>query len=428
MTVKEFWELIDAIDIDSREDGRYTEDEMYDIGCRFIALDNSQKREIGGWDHLAEILKPLDKNGDVSTKGDNFRQWVKRTRYAKDEMVHNDKMISGKNLSSIKFDEFAEKTEKIKNNLYKQQVKTRDAVNSYHRVLREEARLEDFKDLMKQLVVDINDLPEVSYDGAAGAGGEKEAVLLLSDFHIGVEIHNYYNTYNTAIARKRIKKTVDDTIRYCQAQGVTRLYVLGLGDFCAGMIHTSGRLEQEIDVIEQIMMASEILADSLNQLQAAAPEIIFATCTDNHSRCMPEIDQSIEQENFGRLIAFYVKARLAGTGILFKEDNLDQEIGTIDFANGKVGVFAHGHHDNINSIFQNMVSYTGKVVDYAFLGHYHCEKVKSFNGFKVFVNGSVVGVDQYAFSKRLFGKPSQMLIIFDGDNLITNSISLDINE
>ena len=48
MTVKEFWDKVDSIDVDSREDGRYTEDEMYDIGCSFITMNNSEKREIGG--------------------------------------------------------------------------------------------------------------------------------------------------------------------------------------------------------------------------------------------------------------------------------------------------------------------------------------------------------------------------------------------
>ena len=424
MTVSEFWNLVDAIDIDSREDGRYTEDEMYSIGNAFIEMNNAQKREVGGWDKLVEILHPLDKNGDAMTKGDTFRQWIKNRRYSKDEMIHNDRMISGQNIDGISFEEFQQKTEEIKQNLYKQQVKTRDTLNAYRRSLREEARLEDFKDLMKSCVVDINSLPEVEYAGDAEPGSE--AVLMLSDFHIGVEIDNYYNKYNVTIARKRINKLVQDVIRYCICNSVETLHVLGLGDFCQGLIHTSARLEQEIDVVQQIMLASEILADALNKLQAAAPVIKYYSVTDNHTRAIASLSESIESENYGKLITFYLKARLENTGIEFVDSILDQEIGLIEFNNGKTGVFAHGHHDRINSMFQNMTAFTGKMIDYAFIGHYHCEKVKTFNNFKVFVNGSVVGLDQFAFSKRLFGKPSQTLIIFDGTNIINHSIDLDI--
>ena len=85
----------------------------------------------------------------------------------------------------------------------------------------------------------------------------------------------------------------------------------------------------------------------------------------------------------------------------------------------------HGHHDNVNTVFQNMVAYTRRVIDYGFIGHYHCEKMKTFNTFKLFINGSVVGMDQYAFSRRLFSKPAQSLIIFDGDNIVNHSINLE---
>ena len=172
------------------------------------------------------------------------------------------------------------------------------------------------------------------------------------------------------------------------------------------------------------MLASEILADALNSLQAAAPIVKYYTVTDNHTRVVSSFHESIESENLGKLITFYLKERLRDTKIQFMDNNLDQEIGIIEFNNGKVGVFSHGHHDNMDTMFQNMSAYVGRIVDYAFIGHYHCEKMKSFQGFKVFVNGSIVGMDQYAFSKRLFGKPSQTLLIFDQNSILNISIGL----
>lgn len=427
MTVKEFWQYVDGIDVDSRDDGRYTEDEMFEIGRMFKSLNNSQKREIGGWDYLVTVLKPLDRDGNVMSKGDTFRQWVKDRCYRDGVMEPNVRLLSGQTIKGLTFDGFEERTEEIKRDLYKQQVRTRDSLNAYCRVLREEARLEDFKDLMREAVTDIASLPEVRYEGTAGASGTptREAVLMLSDLHIGVKIDNYFNTYNTDICRRRLEKVLSDTISYCRTDGVGRLYVLLLGDTCQGLIHTSARLEQQMDVTKQIMLASELLADFINRVQEAAPEIVVCTCTDNHCRMMPNLHESIEAENYGLLIPFYLKARLAGTKVRFKEDNLDQEIGLIEFENGRTGVFMHGHHDNVASIFQNMAAYTRRVIDYGFIGHYHCERMRTFNTFRLFINSSLVGMDQYAFSKRLFSRPSQTLVVLDGDNVTSHIIGLE---
>lgn len=411
MTQTEFLEFLKKFDEEN-----LTEDDLFEIGVVHKELPLGIKN----WSNLNETL------GMPFTTGENYRCWVKQRLARAGELPKNVKMLSNKTVAELSTEEVGDELEVQIRDLYKQQIKTRDSLNAYRRILREEARLEDFKSLMKELVVDISKLPVVSYTGSGN--NYTEAVLLLSDLHIGVEINNYYNKYNLNIARKRVQKLVQDTIKYCTNNRVQRLNVLGLGDYCQGHIHTSARLEQQMDVVEQIMLASEIIADALNQLQAAAPDVRYYSVTDNHSRMTPSIKESIEAENYGKLITFYLKERLKNTSIIFEDNVLDQEIGLIQLQNGKTGVFAHGHHDNITTIFQNMTAYTGIVVDYAFVGHYHCEKLKTFNSFKVYVNGSIVGVDQFAFSKRLFGKPSQTLLIFDDDNVIHHSINLDIQD
>ena len=42
----------------------------------------------------------------------------------------------------------------------------------------------------------------------------KEAILMLSDLHIGVNCNNFYNTYNVSVATSRLEKVVADTIKY----------------------------------------------------------------------------------------------------------------------------------------------------------------------------------------------------------------------
>lgn len=409
MTQLEFTEFLNKYDED-----KLTDDDLFEIGVAHKELPLGMRN----WSRLNEQL------GMPFLGGENYRCWVKNRLARTGELPKNIKMLSNRAVDELSEKEISSELDEQMRELYKQQVKTRDALNAMRRVLREEARLEDFKSLIKESVQDITKFPIVKYEGSTDE--ETEAVLLLSDLHIGVEINNFYNKYNLAIARKRVQKLIYDVVRYCTHNNVQRLNVLGLGDYCQGHIHTSARLEQEMDVIEQIMWASEIIADALNQLQAAAPEVLYYSVTDNHSRMTASLKESIEAENYGRLITFYLKERLKDTNIVFVDDTLDRELGMLQLHTGEYCVFSHGHHDNITSMFQNMTACTGKIISYAFVGHYHCEKVKTFNNFKVYVNGSIVGVDQYAFSKRLFGKPSQTLLIFDGDNVIHHSINLDI--
>ena len=163
-----------------------------------------------------------------------------------------------------------------------------------------------------------------------------------------------------------------------------------------------------------------------NSLREAAPEITYRACTDNHSRMMPNLHESVEAEQYGKLITFYVKAKLQGTNVIFPDDNLDQEVGLFELMNGDLLGFAHGHHDQYNSCFQTYCGMTQKFIKYICLGHFHSKKVKSFMGAKVIINGCVCGVDQYAYSKRLFGKPEQTLLIFEGNDMIDVNINLDI--
>lgn len=424
MTIAELEDKINSIDVDSRSDGRYTEDEIYELGLAFIEMTRTEKKAFGGWDRMVELLEPRDRNGNIMTKGDTLRAWVNDKRYVNGDMNTNVALISGQTIEDISYPEFEEKVEDLKRLLFKQQVKTRDTMNSYRRTLRDDARVENMKDLMVESIKSLKDLPEVHYEGDWD-GGEAEAVVLFSDLHIGMEIDNFYNKYNVEIARKRVKKYVQDVIAICQRNNVKKLNFLNIGDAIHGIIHTTARIESSEDVISQIMIASEIIADALVELQAAAPEVVYRSCSDNHARVMPNFRENIEKENFFRLIDFYLEARLKDTDIKIVHDNLDVDLGYFELLNGKKVMFSHGHRDNINTAIQGVLGATKKFIDYLCIGHYHESKMKSFQGAKVFVNGSICGSDSYAQSKRLYGNAEQTLLIFGEDgNLSVNYIDL----
>lgn len=399
MTKEELYNYIDEME------KPYSTESLLDIGIKFRQLPLKDR----SWKELVEYL-------DIDRSANGFRQWVYR----------NEKVT--KELSEIEteLNEDMEQSSYVDN--YKEITRNKDILNSYRRLIRNEARIDSLKDTIKETISHLNSLPNMSSKiiTTSERSNKNEAVMLLSDMHIGVEINNCFNKYNHLIAEERLEKFVDETIKYCNQMSVYRLNVINLGDLIHGLIHTTGRIEEEFDVMQQVMTASELLAKALNKLQVAAPQVVYRSVTDNHARAVSNYKENIEKENFYRIIDWYVKERLKGSKIIFDEEsNLDPSFVYFKLLNGQTCCAAHGHLDSINTSIQNFSGLTRQVIDNVFLAHYHDEKVKNFQGSTVFVNGSIVGPEQYALSKRLFNYATQKLIIYCENSRMDISVRLN---
>ena len=294
--------------------------------------------------------------------------------------------------------------------------------------MREEARIENLKQCIQEAAKSVENYvaPPILY-GESARFGKSEATLLLSDWHIGVLVDNFYNRFNSQIAGNELNALVQQVREYCSKFDVHRLNIINLGDLIHGGIHINARLEQEFDVITQIEVAGQLLYRVLVELENAAPIVTYRSCSDNHSRLMANKSEHIEKENFGRLIDWWVEAKLeqGSHTVQIVRDNLDFGLGRFDLLNGQKIAFAHGHEDSINQAFQNFIGATREFIDYALLAHYHNPKEKMFQDCRVIVNGSLVGTEQYALSKRLFSTPTQKLLIVDGGTFV--DISLNVN-
>lgn len=65
----------------------------------------------------------------------------------------------------------------------------------------------------------------------------------------------------------------------------------------------------------------------------------------------------------------------------------------------------------------------GVIADVVLMGHLHHKSVKEFHMRKVYINGSMAGTGEYAVGIRKFSKPSQTLLIFDGNSEIDITIN-----
>lgn len=408
MTKKDFDNYIKSF---HKKKGNYTDDEILAICVEHKNLPRVER----DWNKLAVRL-------GVHKSGETLRVWTKNKQLANGTLVKNENLLSSRTVEDLGFDEFSELVEEKKRSLAKQTQKFRDERSAYNRIIRNDARSEELIETIERLGKNV-EVPSIKYDGKIKSN-PTEAVLLFSDLHIGAESNNFYNKYNTNIAVARVNKLVEDTIKYCKANNVETLNVLNLGDLIHGTIHISAKIEQTEDVVSQVITASKIVANMLIQLQKAAPNVVYRSCSDNHSRLTPNKDEAIPSENLGRVIDFYLSSALKGTNIVMANDNLDYGLGKFTLKNGKICMFAHGHEDKQRKVAESYICATREFIDYIFLGHYHSFKVNTNYNIKVITNGSIVGTEQYALSKRLFGTAEQTLLIFDKDNTITTNINL----
>lgn len=395
ITIEEFQTYIDSF---HKEKGQYTIEELLQIGVMFKSLPVKKRN----WASLHQLL------GIYNFSAEAYRHRVERyIRCNPDKIEPN---IEGD----------------IFRNDYLEKQKVRDWYNAYRRDIRQESRIENLVDEIKLTVDKLNNLPVIKYESEDDVILDKEAVLLLSDLHIGVDCNNYYNTYNQNIAKERLEKLLKETIDYCRSNHVKKLNILNLGDMIAGLIHTNARIEQQMDVAEQVMVAAEYISQFLNELQKGVPEVTYRSVYDNHSRLIANKNEHIEKEQLSKIIDWFIKERLKETDILFYDNDIDGGIGTLTLNNGQKMIFAHGHQDGRNSSYQNFIGLTQQWVDYICLAHYHNPASKDFQGCKVFINGSIVGTEQYAFGKRLFTKPSQKLLIFRKDSKTVQDIDINL--
>lgn len=378
-----------------KEPGKYTIQQLMEIGAKFKELPLKERN----WEELHKKL------GIYNFSADAYRRRVER-------YMRKNESNEGK--------EYRE--------AYTEKQKVRDWYNAYRRDIREEVRIENLKDEIKFAAEKFGKLEPIVWPEVQETPVEKtEAVLLVSDLHIGVDCDNYYNKYNKDIAKERLAKLQQNVIKYCSINNVSVLNILNLGDLINGVIHTNARIEAQMDVAEQIMYAGELIANFLYGLSKEIPNITYRSVFDNHSRAIANKNEHIEKEQFSRVIDWFIAERLKDTPIEFIANDIDGGIGRMKLASGKTLMFCHGHNDGRNNSYQNFIGLTQEWVDYICMAHYHNPASKDFQGCKVFINGSIVGTESYAFGRRLFTKPSQKLIIFnEGDNNISDiDISLE---
>ncbi|WP_405169312.1 hypothetical protein [Paenibacillus sp. FSL H3-0286] len=300
--------------------------------------------------------------------------------------------------------------------MQKETVRLRDQKREYNQLIYKEARFENLKNQIRESVLELNILKPLSplfhtYQNDSN----RKAIALWSDWHIGSEFKNSLNSYNIEVFRDRLSRLLYKTIEYSKKNEISELIVANLGDMLHGAIHVSARVQSGEDVIKQIQIAAESIAESLVELSKHHKKVKFINIIGNHSRLIANKHESVFRENLEYLVPWFLETRLKdfpNIEIVKDDDGI-----YVEEIEGEKHVFVHGDLDPVSTSAKNLPQLLGFVPAYIYSGHIHHNFEKEFGKTESIVNGSLMGVDDYAISKRYYASPMQKYIVLDGSNI-----------
>lgn len=318
------------------------------------------------------------------------------------------------------------KIKEEKEELQKIKMQLQDQKREYRNKLRKDAK---FQHIIDEMTKTIKELPKYEYIKRNVSYNVKndmvESILILSDWHFGLNCNNFWNKYNVQIARERMEKLKHNVIFYCKRHNVTKLHIEIIGDMINGNIHLGNKVENEEDVISQTMQLSEMLGAFIYDLSKEIPNIIIYTTYGNHGRTTSNKKEAIDTENFERLIEWYLSIRLENVkNILIQKNSIDETFNLIELENGKKIICSHGNYDKVSNVLSNYSQILKTVIDEIHLGHFHSYQEKDCNGSTLVINGTFSGTDTYAKNLRLVSNPMQTLRIYENKNICTYKIYL----
>lgn len=362
------------------------------------------------WCELVELL-------EMDMSADHYR----KLSYGYKEY---DDYIKGKTKEMIAQEEY-EKLLAKELEIKKEKVKLQDMRNLVNKQVRELSRKENLSEVLEKKLTELEMQPKIINDEYKNrVTSNRDMVCLISDIHYGIKTTNALSPYDSDICKLKMNYLIDKTIKFSLENDVDKLYVMVLGDEISGLIHNTTRLEQREDVISQVIEVSELLYESIVKLANNLPYVIVGLAQGNHSRVMADKKDSLEHENFTRLIKEFLRLRLANiSNVLLLENVFDEAIIELNIRGYNV-IGLHGQNDKLNNL-DRLIEMFDKKIDYVCLGHYHQSKEFETNKTEIIVNGCFSG-DDYSKRLRLYNKPIQKLLLFDDTGKIaTYNINLD---
>ena len=298
--------------------------------------------------------------------------------------------------------------------LERAKIKFRDERNAWQKQNYTDARVEAKLDLLEEHLSSIGRIEFENHE-VADINSDNDILIILSDLHIGQTFSSMWGEYNTDIAKERLNKLLDEVIKIGNRHNSENCYVSIQGDLISGSIHKSIAITNRENVIEQIKIASELIASFCYELSKYFSNVYITNVAGNHSR-IDKKDEALHDERLDDLIKWAIDILLHHVDNISTDGsdngNFDNGIALMKIR-GKDYINVHGDYDSYTRSGVSKLLMMLGFIPYAItFGHMHTCAVDECNGIKMIRGGTLAGSgDPYTIEKRLSGKPSQMVCV-----------------
>lgn len=305
--------------------------------------------------------------------------------------------------------------------LKKERQKFFDERAAYNKLLRDRSRQEELNEIVVRSIAKAGLPPLVPRPDPMAADiarSDNDLLVSLNDIHYGMRFANHWGAYDSSICAGMVAKYTERILEIAKLHKSENCIVFANGDLISGNIHYQIAVTNQENVIEQIIGVSELIASMLAILSRSFREVRYVSVAGNHSR-IDDKDRALPQERLDDLVEWYLKARMQEyTNVVIGYGRkIDATMYVMDIR-GKTYVGVHGDYDTSPSHIQALRTMVGEPIYAVLLGHLHHCSMDYVQGIHTVMAGSFVGMDDYCISKRIYGTPSQMVLVCDGGGIL----------
>lgn len=290
-------------------------------------------------------------------------------------------------------------------------IKLRDERTAIRKVLNSQARFSQKLDYLEEKMSAVSKInfPDLKHTVESS---DNDIIAVISDLHIGECFDNTFGKYDTNIAEQRMIRYANEIISIAELHHTENCYLSIQGDLISSSIHKSIAITNRENVIDQLKIATELIASFCYSLAPHFKNIYIYNVAGNHSR-IDKKDDAIHDERLDSLVSWMLKFILKEvSNITVMENDIDSGISHFNIR-GKEYVAVHGDMDSFTSKGASDLITFLKYIPYAILSaHKHTCALEEFRGIKMIRSGSMNGSgNQNTIEKRLIGEPSQMVCV-----------------
>lgn len=285
---------------------------------------------------------------------------------------------------------------------------------------RESVRLKETLNILGEKMTQIgrSEFPDTAVKHVREVGGN-DIVVLLSDFHIGENFSNFYGQYDSEIAKNRLIQLAAEVERIQRYNNSENCYVFFLGDMLSGAFRPSIRVTNKENVIEQIKIATNLIANFCYEMSSLFNSVKFASVAGNHSRLFLNKDETIQDERLDDIVSWAVGLSLSAvSNFKMLDANIDNSLAVTNIR-GRSFALVHGDNDSFSKDGALKIMNVLGFKPYAICcGHKHVPAFQDMDGIKMVQSGSLCGSgDNFCRQKRLKSAPSQMVMLVDDEGI-----------